>query len=195
MNNLGVIDGKSIKRELLRKGIHLMGLGYIPFYILSGRSATLSLVAFLTLIAFLVEFFRKKSEVFPTWILRRYEREGLGAHIYFGISMLIVTFFFSPQASFVAIACGSAGDGVAGIVKRLRAEFAGLSMFLASLMVIAILKINIGLFILPAMLAALLATLIEAKVYRIGRFYINDNLSVPLTAAVVYELTSMFLAW
>ena len=168
-----------------------MGLGYIPFYILTDRFTTLAAVAFLTSLAIFVEILRRKSHIIPEWILRGYERRGIGAHLYFGVSMLIVTLLFSPRASFVAIACGSAGDGVAGIVKKARREYAAPAMLLASLFVLVILSFTIGLSVPAALLAAVLATLMEARLGRVGRYYINDNLSVPLIAAAVYEVAAL----
>jgi dolichol kinase len=185
-------DEKSLKGELLRKCIHLAGLGYIPFYILTGRLTTLVAITFLTLIAILIEFLRRRDEIFPGWILRSYERRGTGAYVYFGISMLIVTLLFSPQASFVAIACGSAGDGIAGIVKRFWRGMASISMFLSSVTVILVVSIEISLSLPAAILATIFATAVEAKLQRIGKYYINDNLSVPLVAAAVYELFIVF---
>ncbi len=182
-------NGNDLRGELLRKGVHLAGLGYIPLYILTDRLTTLTVVAFLTFIAIFLEVIRReRGEIFPEWILRGYERSGVGAHVYFGISMLIVTLLFSPQASFIAIACGSAGDGIAGIVKKVRKGAAILSMLLSSLLVILFVSVRISVSFPAAVMAAVLATVVEAKISRIGKYYINDNLSVPLTAAAVYEL-------
>ena len=180
-----------LRGELLRKGIHLAGLGYIPFYILTGRLATLTAVVLLTLVAIILEVLRRRSEIFPEWILRSYEKGGTGAHIYFGISILTVTLLFSPQASFVAIACGSAGDGVAGVVKRIRRDFAACSMFLSSLLVMFILSQIVEMSLPAAIVSAVIATGVESKLSRVGKYYVNDNLSVPLAAAVVYELGVM----
>ena len=192
-NRKDVEDRKeSLKGELLRKCIHLAGLGYIPFYILTDRLTTLTVVAFLTLIAIFIEILRRRGEIFPGWILRSYERRGIGAYVYFGISMLVVTLLFSLQASFVAIACGSAGDGTAGIMKRFWVRAAPVSMFLASLVVVLAVSTTVSITPSAAIIAIILATVVEAKFQRLGKYYINDNLSVPLVAAVVYELFEVF---
>jgi dolichol kinase len=181
----------SLKGELLRKGIHLAGLAYIPFYIFTDRWTTFTVVAFLTLIAIFLEILRRKTEIFPKWILRGYERGGVGAYVYFGISMLPVTLLFSPQACFVAIACGSAGDGVAGIVKKIWKNIAPLSMLLSSLLVILFISAYIYISLPAAFLATIIAVIVETKLTKIGKYYINDNFSVPLVTAVVYEFATI----
>ena len=177
---------KIMLKEVVRKSIHLMGLMYIPIYLLTDRIMMIIFVFFLTLVAVFIEIFKNKIR-WIVWMLREYEKEGIGAHLYFCISVLIITIFFSPQACFVGVICGAAGDGIAGIIRKICTYGASISMFLTSSILVLILNTKVDLNIPAALISILLATIVEAKVRRVGRFYINDNFTVPLVATFTYE--------
>ncbi|HIP63420.1 MAG TPA: hypothetical protein EYH04_04855 [Archaeoglobus profundus] len=189
MNN----QASNIKEELLRKSIHLMGLVYIPIYLLVDRIIMLILIFFLTLIAVFIDIFKNKIK-WLIWLFRDYEKKGIGAHLYFCISIFIITIFFSPQACFIGVICGAAGDGIAGIIRRIWTRGASISMFLTSLILVLILdKVVVDIILQGAIISIILATIVEAKVRKIGKYYINDNLSVPLVATFTYELFVVLL--
>ena len=184
-------QNKNIRRELLRKSIHLMGLVYIPIYFQTDRITMIIFVFSLTLVAIFIEILKKKKWVI--WILRDYEKKGIGAHLYFCISLLIITIFFSYQACFIGVICGAAGDGIAGIIRRIWTHGASISMFLTSFILVLILNTKVDIIIPVAFISIILATIVEGKIRRIGRYYINDNFSVPLVAAFTYELFAVLL--
>ena len=51
---------------------------------------------------------------------------------------------------------------------------------------------NFGVKIIPAFFACVAATLIE-RIEKIGKYYINDNLTVPITSAFTYELAKYII--
>ncbi len=54
-----------IKKELLRKSVHFLGLGYIPLYLKFGKEVTLFVVVVLTLLAIIIELLRHRLEIIP----------------------------------------------------------------------------------------------------------------------------------
>ena len=119
------------------------------------------------------------------FVSRKYERERIAAYVYFAIAALLITVLFPRDACFVAIAAAIVGDGLAGIVKRANFNLAASGvMFLSSYLFVALANLADP---LPAVLAIAAATAVE-KIDRIGRFYIEDNFSVPVVSALVYSL-------
>ncbi|AEA47769.1 hypothetical protein [Archaeoglobus veneficus] len=171
-----------MKEELCRKLIHFVGLGYIPLYIYTGKDITLLIVAGLTAFAALLEIARRRYGIFPRWILRSYEVNGIGAYLYFGISATLITALLPMEACFAGIVLGSLGDGIAGILKRAdMRHLAYPSMFLISLLALTLLDLN------PiASFLACIAGVTAERCERIGRYYLNDNLTVPILSAFVY---------
>ncbi len=107
-----------MKEELCRKLIHFVGLGYIPLYIYAGKDVTLLIVAGLAVFAVFLEILRRRYSIFPRWILRSYEVNGVGAYLYYGISATLITALLPMEACFAGIVLVSLGDGIAGIVKN-----------------------------------------------------------------------------
>lgn len=141
--------------------------------------------------ALIFEFFRIRYNLFSS-IVREYEKGSVGAYIYFGVAILFVTLLFPMEAAFSAVLVTLLGDGVGGIVKRLHVknapEIATLVMiflpFLASLPLL--LPVN-------SFIACVAGALIE-RVEKIGSHYLQDNLTVPVTAAVVYFSVNYILS-
>ncbi len=106
-----------LSKELLRKVIHFLGVFYFLLYAYYGKLQTLEVVSALTLLSLSIEILRRRFRIIPYWILDPYEIRGIGAHLYFGISTLLLTVFLSPEAAVVGVVVGSVGDGVAGLIK------------------------------------------------------------------------------
>ncbi len=196
-----------MRKEILRKSIHFLGIFYYPLYAFCGKILTLKIVTLLTLLSLLVEVLRRRYPIVPNWILDPYEIRGVGAHLYFGIAAIILTAFLSPEAAVTGVIVGSVGDGVAGLIKtyqrdRLRKDspltsksIPLLGMFLMSflfLFLVSNLETGFGFdFDLRVVaLACLVGAVIENRPMKIKEFYINDNLSVPLFAGIFYQLFS-----
>ena len=183
---------KSFKREVLRKAIHFLGVGYIPLYLLLGKNNLIIIIGVGLLLFCTLEFLRKvKSGIFPEFLLRDYEKTRVGAHIYFGISALLLTVFYPVSSCFVGIIAASIGDGVAGLLKRSE-KYKGIStpaMTIASFFFLF--GLNFGLkdqiSLIPALFAFFLSSLIERK-DKIFKIHVDDNLTVPIAAATFYFL-------
>ena len=125
------------RKEILRKIIHFLGIGYIPLYIFIGKFYLIIFIIIALLIFLTLESLRKENyKVFPNFLLRDYEKTGTGAHIYFGFSALLITTLLPKEACFVGIIAASIGDGMSGIIKKLKIErfkfTSTLIMFLSS---------------------------------------------------------------
>ncbi len=180
---------KEIKKEVVRKLLHFLGICYIPAYDILGKEMlAIGLVTVIITLVFF-EILRIKHRFLPEILLRKYEKRGIGAHIYMFTGMLVITLLFSKQACFAGVACAIIGDGVAGIVKKMPAKrFSFLVMFLASFATCVILNLNT----LCSLFACFFATLIEG-VQKVGRAYLNDNFSIPVFAAFGFTLCGKIL--
>jgi len=178
---------QSIKAELARKTIHFLGIGYIPLYFYTGREITLTVVLSLTVFAFFVEFLKFRYDAIPEWILRDHELEGIGSHLYTGISISIITVLLPMEACFVAIACAILGDGVSGIVKRYNKKLSVILMFLSPLILIHFLSNYVSFNMYSAILACFVGTFFD-NFSEFRGHYINDNFSIPLASSLVYTL-------
>ncbi len=179
-----------IKKELLRKLIHFLGLGYIPLYLKFGKEVTFFVVVISTLLAIIIELLRHRVEIIPRILLRDYEIRGFGAYVYFGISATIVTALLPMESCIVAIVVASLGDGISGIVKQINKAYSSISMFIFSFSFLIFLSFYINLRLFPAFFACILATLTE-RIQKVGKYYINDNLSVPIVSALTHYLASL----
>ncbi|HID43238.1 MAG TPA: hypothetical protein EYP30_05580 [Archaeoglobaceae archaeon] len=178
---------QSIKAELARKSIHFLGVGYIPFYLYTGKDITLLTVVSLTIFALFVEFLKFRFGVIPEWILREHEIKGVGSHLYTGVSMSLVTFTLPMEACFVAIACGIVGDGISGLAKSYSRKISAPLMFLSLLILIFILSDYIN-FNLYSSVFACIAGAFAENFSKFREYHINDNFSVPLASSLVYTL-------
>lgn len=180
---------QSIKAELARKSIHFLGTGYIPLYLYTGKEVTLTVVLFLTLFAFFVEFLKFRYNAIPEWILREHEIRGIGSHLYTGISISLITLLLPMEACFVAIACGIVGDGVSGFAKKYNRKISSILMFLSPLILIYLLLDYVSFNLYSVILACLAGAIIE-NFSEFRGYYINDNFSVPIVSSIVYALLS-----
>ncbi len=168
------------RSEILRKSIHFLGLLYIPGILILGKSLMTFVVLTLTVLSLGVEFLRVRYEVIPEELLREYERKRVGAYIYTGLAFSLITPFFPNDACVIAAVCAFAGDGLSGLAKKFDAKLSFLAYFSST----AILAIFLNLQ-LPASLSAILISYLFD-----GRKILNDNFTIPTSAAVIYYLLS-----
>jgi dolichol kinase len=104
------------------------------------------------------------------------------------VALIVVTGLFDESACIAAVTISLVGDGVAGVVKKFQSRnIASFSMFFFSIIALFCLRDYLSLF--PSLVACLCATITE-RIEKVGRFYINDNLSVPVVAALIYSVVS-----
>ena len=149
-----------MRSEILRKIIHFAGLIYIPAYIYFGRDFVLVCVVIIFFIVLILEVlrikYRIKYGVFAN-LFRNYERRQIGAHVYFGIAILIITPIFPLDSCLSAVTISLVGDGTAGIFRVLRLKkFASISMFSSSLLACTILSLFIDLKLIPILISCCL---------------------------------------
>ncbi|MBO8179419.1 MAG: hypothetical protein H0Z19_02920 [Archaeoglobus sp.] len=179
-----------LKRELLRKSIHFSGITYILAYLYLGRELLIVGVAITLLFALIFEFFRLKYNLL-SGIVREHEKARIGAYIYFGVAILLITLLFPMEAAFSAVLVTLLGDGLGGVVKRLPVRRAGEIATLLMIVVPFLASLPL-LSPAPSFIACVSAAIVE-RVEKIGDYYLEDNFTVPLTAAFVYHSVNYIL--
>ncbi len=171
--------------ELIRKVIHLSGLMYIPAYDLFGRKFVAFAVGFLTALAIVLDVLRRRYNIIPEFLLRDYEKKGIGAFVYFGVAALLMTLTLPKDACYVGIGVGCLGDSVAGIVKHRfrKPEYAPICMFISSILFLHVL----GLPTLPSFFGVVAGVLLE------GSSFLNDNFTIPIASSTIFFLSEIVL--
>ncbi len=178
------------RKEILRKLIHFSGLVYIPAYIYFGRELVLWGTILALTLSVVFEYFRITRGLFSS-IVREYEKKNIGAYVYFSLSILIVTLLFPKDACFVAVSVSLIGDGLAGIVRRSPlGGGASIVMVLAPMMFITFFSLAL----LPQSLVACISGAAIERVKKVGKYYLQDNLTVPVVAAMAYEITKYIIS-
>lgn len=181
-----------LRREVIRKSIHMLGFIIIPLYINSPYIA-LSLLITLLAIYCISEYMRLRfginmPVVSKIALLARRDDEPISnpvmAPVYLALGVLI-TFTALPQpANYVGVAVVALGDGSASIVGRAygrhRIPYTGKSLE-GSLAFFATAMLGSILFVQP--LIAFMASLVGVAVEQVP-LPINDNLTIPLLTGV-----------
>lgn len=183
--------------EIARRLVHVSGLAFPLSYllgILSWRELGWVLAA-TALAAFGLEVLRLRvgldwkflDRVFDR-LTREYEQENLAGYFLYLFSMAVVALLFAPRAAIPGMLMLAIADPVSGLLgsSELRAAKQtfvllvtfGISMFLASLFVPPV----------SATLGALAATLADGVKPAPWGYVIDDNLSIPIAAALAIEV-------
>jgi len=173
-----------LKKEIARKFIHFLGLGYIPAYFLFGKEDLVLILITVFCLVCLIEFFRIKYGILAG-LCREHERKAVGAHLYFGLAIIIVTLALPRDACFVALSTSIIGDGIAGIIKKMCSKNVA-TVFLVICSIIFIFLLNLA-NLEAAIFAVFIASIVE-RIEKIWGFYVNDNLTVPIAAGFTYYL-------
>ncbi len=172
---------EKMKKEIARKTIHITGLAYIPALIFLGKDVMAFAVIIVTLSAILFEFARKKRKTVIDDFLREYEIKRVPGYLYTGVAFTIITPFFSTEACMVSAIAAFAGDGVAGIVKRIKPELAIPAFILPCFPLIFLLNLNP----VPAITSIIISSLFDGRKW-------EDNFTVPLSSALSYWILGIF---
>ncbi|NJE43019.1 diacylglycerol/polyprenol kinase family protein [Thermococcus sp. GR6] len=133
----------SMKSELKRKSLHIVGLSVPVSYLIFGRDVTLTLIGLAFFIFVVLEPFRiiealrdKIKEKLRLYvyddviervemlekqieeITREHERYRVAAHIYFAAAAFIVVYFFPGEIAIGAIAVATISDALAAIIGK-----------------------------------------------------------------------------
>lgn len=202
----------SIKRELKRKSLHLMGLVVPLIYYLLGRNAALTVTGVAFFVFVVLEPFRIIEELRDNIkrrlriyvdndvlermetlerqideITRGHERNRVAAHIYFVAASFIVIYFFPMNVAIGAITVATLGDALAAIVGKSlgRHRFSNGKSLEGSL------AYFISAFLVLMPLVGVYGALAGAAGGTLAEFYNlppDDNFSNQLTVAVVLYL-------
>ena len=167
-----------LKKEILRKSIHMAGIAYIPAVIFLGKDIMSYAVIILTLSAILLELIRKRRRFLINYLLRDYEKKRVPGYIYTGVAFSIITPLLSTEACIVSAITAFAGDGTAGIAKRVKPELAIPSFILPCLILILFLPVNL----IPAVTSIAISSIFDGRRW-------EDNLTIPISAGLIYEIT------
>ncbi len=173
---------RSLKKEIVRKIIHVSGLIYIPTLILLGKKLIAFTIIAITLLVILFEIKQKRKGTAIDQLLREYEQTRIPSYIFTGIAFSIITPFFSVDACIISAITAFAGDGVAGIAKRLKSELAFPAFILPCLILIFLLSMNL----VPAILSMIISSIFDGRKW-------EDNFTIPVSAAIVYETLEFIL--
>jgi len=119
---------REFKREVARKGVHLMSLFFIIIYlffaILFSHRIGLLALAFLLVLLIEFEYFRielgRKIPIISWfwWVKRPKEKEKLGAEVFFLIGSIICLAIFDLRVAVAAIAMTTFGDLAAALIGK-----------------------------------------------------------------------------
>lgn len=193
----------SYRDEVARKAVHLASVS-IPLGLwILGRDVTVPILAALVVLALLIEFGRLLVPAWHGfidrwmgWMMRHDESRAFSGATFVVISGLICSYYFQPKMIAVAaLLFLSISDALASLVGRavggpglFGKSFAGnLAFFLsAALIVLMTQPVTLGL----GLLAALVATIVEALPLRWRKLRIDDNFSIPISAGLVMTFGS-----
>lgn len=188
------------KFEFRRQIVHiLLGLAIVLLYSYGIINAYIILI--LLLFGFLLSFLSTKFEIFLiSWFLRKFERQkvkkifpGKGI-IFYLLGVFLVMFFFEKNIALASITILALGDGISHIVGR---YFGKTKTFLSkykllegSIAGFVVAAVGASLFVLPwkAIMASAVAMVVELIELKINEETVDDNLVVPLIAAITLYL-------
>jgi dolichol kinase len=191
------------RAEVTRKVLHITSATIPLAYLLLDRELMLGLLAGLCVFSVVVEAARQAWPAFQKlfmrtvgFMVRNNEWDRLTGSTYVLLGGLLAVWLFPKRVAVPVLLVQSISDAAASLIginygrsKFLGKSFAGSSAFFIT--ALAILLVAFPDYRGVALLAALVATLIEAlPSLKLGRFELNDNLMVPLGAgALICGLT------
>ncbi|NEX12955.1 MAG: phosphatidate cytidylyltransferase [Prosthecochloris sp.] len=202
-------EHKPFRFEIARKIIHLSSLSIAIIYCHTSREVALMLLIPLFAGFFIVDILKNIVPPIASWyhntfdaMLREHELET--QHIHFNgatfitLSALLLVLLFPKILAITAFSLVAVSDTLAALVGKKfgthrigEKSIEGSAAFLISaLVIIAIIP---KLDPVAGIVMAVTATLIEALSLRIGKFKIDDNLTIPLTSALAGYLFYLIL--
>lgn len=189
-----------LKSEIARKAIHLSSLSIAIIYCHITRELALVLLTPLFAGFFIVDFLKNHIPAVSAWyhrtfdaMLREHELGRETAHFngatFITFSALMLVLLFPKMIAIAAFSLVAVSDTLAALVGKKfgrhkigEKSLEGSAAFLLSAIVIVFVVPRIS----PAagIVMALCATLVEAMSLRIGAFKVDDNLTIPLAAAL-----------
>ncbi|MCQ5340760.1 MAG: hypothetical protein NO483_03505 [Candidatus Methanomethylicia archaeon] len=194
---------KLIKKELMRKSFHILGITIPIMYILFGKDLTILYLSILLIIFILIEFIRIRVPIlFPLYrvseeIARSFEKTALASYMYFCVASLIIVFFLSITSVIIGITSALIGDTISAISgvllgkykiknKTIEGSLLGmLAVIIISYILSSLLFSNI--IIIPIILG------ISFFIFDIIDFKFDDNFILPLGMSLICNLLEVIL--
>jgi dolichol kinase len=191
-----------LRREILRKSVHLASILVPPLSGILGKPLIISLLAFVSLLYALSEFLRvrKKSWMVSSSFSRIYypllredevSKGPAMAPLYLSLGVIICLTIFPEPIGYASIAIVSLGDGLGGLERILRGygkNPSAIDRLRSSSLSFAAALMGASFFVSPlsAFFAVLLAAFLEAF-SRCQTRKIDDNLAVPIASALFLQ--------
>jgi len=187
----------SIKDEFLRKSIHLSNSGIAFLLFFWKQESVLAFIFIVTMLMIGLDLVRiynsninKIYHSFLGGITREFEKNRLTGASYVMLASLIVLLFFDKYTCIAALLIMSYSDTAAALIGRLYGKTqifdktleGSFAFFTVSFLIILLLYPEID--FLFSFIAIIVATLVEL----FSLFKIDDNLSVPVVAAIIISL-------
>ncbi|RQH00891.1 dolichol kinase [Natrarchaeobius oligotrophus] len=191
--------------ELKRRLVHASGSGLVALYLLADYLAiglTWQYFRYLMIVlsvgVIVLEILRLRVGL-EWWLYekltREYEQDQFAGYGYYMLSMTAVVLVFRPEIALPAMLMLALGDPISGAVsddslKRVKGPKVLVTMFVVSAALAAPFLSHAPLAILAA---ALGATVADGVTIRIREFVVDDNLTIPIYAAVLAWLVLEFV--
>jgi dolichol kinase len=201
------IDRLELRYEVARKAIHLSSLSIPVIYCHISRELALLILVPLFTGFFLVDLLKNFVGPVSEWyhktfdaMLRTHEiqrdRHHLNGATYITLSALVLVLFFPKVIVIAAFSMVAVSDTLAAIIGKAfgkhrfgqKSVEGSIAFFLSAMIIVTVVQ---GINPLIGFAMAAVATATEAFVVRIGRFRIDDNLTIPLVSAIVAILCYM----
>lgn len=195
-----ITDRLDLRAEIARKTIHLSSISIALIYSQISRSLALLLLVPLFAGFFLIDLLKNISKPVSAWyhrsfggMLRHHELEQTRVHLNgatcITLAALLLVFFFPKVIAVTAFSMVAFSDTMAALAgktfgrhrfghKSLEGSAAFLVTSLVIIGVVPNLKIQAGITM------AVVATIAEAFEIRVANMKIDDNLTIPLAAAI-----------
>ena len=181
--------------ELKRRLVHASGSGLVALYLLAEYlDAPLTWDRFRVLMVVLavgaigLEFLRLRVGL-ESWIYekltREYEQEQFAGYGYYMLSMTVVVLFFEPEIALPAMLMLAIGDPVSGALSDDTLRRVKRPQVLAATFGVMLVLALPFLPTAAAVAAAIGATVADGVKVTYGEFVLDDNLTIPIYAAVL----------
>lgn len=192
---------KTLRRELLRKFIHLLALPILGIYTFVagfyGTKVGILILTTILLILLEIEYIRLEYKLkLPVVIdiLRRHEKDHIASSIFFVASTIICFAAFDYPIALLAMLYTVFGDLMAALVgirfgRNRIYKKKTLEGFLAGLVT----NLLVGVLVLPGAWTIYIPMALTASVVELWTGKLDDNLTVPVAAGFVGQI--LFLFW
>lgn len=191
---------KNIKKEIMRKTLHIFGVTIWFVYHYLGYEYTFTYLATCLLISFILELIRlRKYSWYPfkeitRRLSRKYEKSAFAAHIYFFASATLIVYLLKDIMAIVAIMTFISSDAMAAIIGMTIGKHKNpinkkktIEGTIAGVIVAAIVT---GVFLKPIYA---IATAITFLIIDSIDIKISDNFTLPLLMGITLRIINMIV--